>query len=186
VPFPVAISGTNSIITLFSQSATAVKLTTANATNSITPPQNYKTLTALNISAAAPSNIVVTVTMKYPCTLQPGSITPFKLRPGTNTWNAIPFTLNSSTCSVSFNIPPDPVVGIFQNQQYVSTSISTTVTSSIASTASTIVQTQTTQASSSNTMLAVIVIILIVIVVIFYFNWVFRKKQKKEAAKPKE
>lgn len=86
---------------------TAINATTEdiNASNS-----TMRLLDAVNFTAS--SNVRVNATMHYACSLPSSDVAPFILSNGT--WDEIrPFTVDPSACTVTFAVPSDPVIALF-------------------------------------------------------------------------
>ena len=124
-----------------------------------TPAKNKKqpVTTAANVSSE--------VTSPYSCGLNSSLIKPFELVNGT--WTAItPFSLNATACTVSFVVPKDPIVGIFQKI------VPTTTVTTTVNTTTTIVPTTTAPPPKVNTAaiaVAVIVTVIILLVLAYYY-----------------
>ncbi len=79
----------------------------------------FTKLVVLNISSDVVSNsITYGLTVGYPC--GSSNAAPYKQNATTGSWVAItPFTRNTTgapaLCTMSFNIPPDPVIGLFSS-----------------------------------------------------------------------
>lgn len=110
-------------------------ITISNATStSQAAPTNYTKISALNITISNP-NVSVNATLKYPCSIPSSSVKPFILENGT--WTPIsPYTINAASCSISFAIPPDPVVALmsYSPAPPATTLQTTTVTTTVAAT----------------------------------------------------
>lgn len=120
-------------INSYSKNITTMRLRMENVTlQTPPPPQGYAKIEALNITSNSTSFSSINVSVGYSCPVKNAEIVPFIL--GNGTWNAINnFTDDNSSCSVSFFISSDPVVGIFQRLTYVST-VTTTIASTIPTT----------------------------------------------------
>ncbi len=170
-------SGTTIVLGSVSSSGSVSVIITNVTGSTTTSPQSYKLLEALNISTMPPLNITITVTMKYNCSLPSNSIAPYELT-GTGTWNPInPFTVNSTACTVTFAIPTDPVVGIFQYQQSATTSTIPPITTSLVTSVTTTVPAEAASSKSYSTLtwVAIIAIAIVILVIVYLFR--FRGKK---------
>ncbi len=126
----------------------------------------FTKLSATNITSNATVVNHINVKYSYPCNIPAANIRPFILENGT--WDAIsPFTVNATSCTVSFSMPADPVVAIMEQNQ------TAPKTPSNASAVSTLLPTtaaaQPTPSSTSSVLLiAVIIIIIIIIIAVLY------------------
>ena len=87
-------------------------------------PNGYRKLTGLQVNLTNSSaSTTLNVTTGYNCSISGGNVAPFILRNGT--WVKINnYTINSANCSVTYHIPADPIVGVFEaNQAAPSTTI---------------------------------------------------------------
>ena len=123
---------TNVIMGISSNTAAISNVILSNLTSSHQPPTNYSKILVFSFNVITSANISVTATIRYPCSIQASTITPFKLF-SNDSWVPItPFstqyvhTADGSVCTVSFTVPPDPTIGIFYK-----TYATTTATSSI-------------------------------------------------------
>ncbi len=116
----------------------------------------------------------LTVTVRYPCNLPSSSIAPYIYINGA--WTAItPFTVNSSACTVTFSVPGDPVVGVFQIPAARTTTVlPTTIATTIAPT--TIVTPPVTPPSNATLYAAIVIIIVIVIIIAV---WLYLRTRRK-------
>ncbi len=172
-------SGTTIVLGSVSSSGSVSVIITNVTGSTTTSPQSYKLLETLNVSTMPPLNITITVTMKYNCSLPSNSIAPYELT-GTGTWNPInPFTVNSTACTVTFAIPTDPIVGIFQYQQSATTSTIPPITTSLATSITTTVPSAiAVPPKPSNTLIGVA--ILVIAIVIFAIIYIFRFRGRKK------
>ncbi len=126
----------------------------------------FTKLSATNITSNATVVNHINVKYSYPCNIPAANIRPFILENGT--WDAIsPFTVNATSCTVSFSMPADPVVAIMEQNH------TAPKTPSNASAVSTLLPTtaaaQPTPSSTSSVLLiAVIIIIIIIIIAVLY------------------
>lgn len=75
-------------------------------------PAGYALVEALNVSISTAANVIVNMTMAYPCGTAGSDVQPFIYANGT--WGAItPFSIDPASCTVSFALPDDPIVSIF-------------------------------------------------------------------------
>jgi hypothetical protein len=181
-PINVKIGGAGSI-SISSNSPISISLKITNVTNSIIPITSNITVAAFNVVAVTSQNVIVnqslilTITLKYSCSLQTNTLAPYKLTKA-GSWIPIrPFTSNSSACTVTFHIPSDPVVALFQSIKSASTS---TAMTSISTTATSTVPATSTQKQKSGIgfviAIAAVVVILIVAILAYYL---FRKNSKR-------
>jgi hypothetical protein len=130
LPFPTA----NFVVDIPSSIETSLDYTNANAVLSITSSDSitstvlisnvtsgyastptgrliaFTKLAVLNLDIISntPSSVSYGVTLGIPC----GSdAAPYKLTSGT--WTALPYTSNTAACTITFNVPPDPIIGLF-------------------------------------------------------------------------
>jgi hypothetical protein len=140
-----------------------------NATStSLSAPRNYTKLVALNITTNTTQISSITLTLGYSCGLS-GVTYPFILN-GTTAWSRVEnFSRNSSTCSVSFVVPGDPVVALMEQHSSVKASpiskVTTTLTTTIPLSTTTVPQNAIPNGDYS-LMLEIAVIIVVVLVVI--------------------
>jgi hypothetical protein len=183
-PLNLSIQGINASVAVSASNATMAEIHVSNLTHSITnAPTNYKPLLVLNISISNSTHnsaITVSTTMNYSCSINAGAIMPYELINGT--WNPISkYTLNRQYCSITFNVPVDPVVGVFQNTAYVSTTVSTLLTSVPTTISTTTVQPAIIVKSNAatNTNQWIIIVLVIVVIVILLYIVLRRPKTKK-------
>ncbi len=101
-----------------------VNLTVRNLTSSINVPvpRHLSKLSIFNISA---TNSTLNITMKYSCSIPQDSVAPYIYSNGT--WSPItPFVLNKSSCDVTFSVPGDPVIALFEKNNTAATTSTTT------------------------------------------------------------
>ncbi len=171
-------SGTTIVLGSVSSSGSVSVIITNVTGSTTTSPQSYKLLEALNVSTMPPLNITITVTMEYNCSLPSNSIAPYELT-GTGIWNPInPFTVNSTACTVTFAIPTDPIVGIFQYQQTSSTSTVPPITTSLATSITTTVPASAASSKSSNTPIWVAIIAIAIVILAIVYIFIFRGKKR--------
>ena len=172
------------LITTSSGSAT-VEVGTSDVTSSSSPaPVGYTKLIAVNITLSTTGTIVVNATLSYPCSLPAGSIVPYIQKNGT--WIAItPFTVNSGSCTVTFTVPKDPVVGLFENNT-VSTTTTTTVlpTTTLPVTVAPTTIAQPTYGSSGTTYLIAAIVVIVIVAVIAYAMLKGKRKESTRGIMP--
>ncbi|MDE1870157.1 MAG: hypothetical protein KGH71_04200, partial [Candidatus Micrarchaeota archaeon] len=95
-----------------------------------TPPaqSTYGKLAVLNISfnKTAGTSLTIATVMAYPCNLAAANITVQEFN--NSAWSTIPFTVNSTACTVNYTIYKDPIIGLFFQK---STQTTTTTTTTI-------------------------------------------------------
>jgi hypothetical protein len=145
-----------------------VGVTAKNVTsNSQAAPQGYTKLVALNITISTTANVATNVTLRYPCSIPSTKVAPYIIK--NNTWVAItPFTVDAASCTVTFTVPKDPVVGLLTS--YAASTTVTTVQTTTPTTVLSTAPTTTVQQSSFATggTIAVVVIIIIIAAVVAY------------------
>lgn len=123
--FNINVSGSSTKYIYFNQSGATlgvaangyngtVTISLRNVTSGTPPaPVNYTKIVAINITTNNTS-VLLNITLKYPCGTPSSYLQPFILVNGT--WEPItPFTVDASSCSVSFVIPGDPVVALAEH-----------------------------------------------------------------------
>ena len=140
---------------------------TANNVTSKYLETNKSILAAINYSISN-SSVSSNVTIHYPCSVNYSGIYPSIFR--NSTWQKIhPFTLNVAACTVTFAVPADPVIALFNSLHSNSTAVNTTT--SVATVAP-----QTTVTSNANTgqqnwdILFAVLIIIVVIIIFFVYS----------------
>jgi hypothetical protein len=173
--------GSGTIISLASASSGPARLVVSNVTGSVTPPKNYTPLNVFNVSTISSANVSTTITIPYNCAFPSSNlIVPYKLERN-GTWVAIVgFSVNTTTCRVTFKIPPDPIVGLFQYQKPAVTSTAATTTILPTTVASSTIAATIPQAvqSGGHTALVVITVVVIIIIVIALFAVAMRKRKR--------
>lgn len=116
-----------SIGTKFTVNPETLSCFTVNAVNvtSITNVSNpnFTKVIEINLTVGT-SNASVNATISYPCSIKSSQIAPFILRNGT--WTAVtPFIVNATACTVSFAVPDDPIIALFETPTITTTIIST-------------------------------------------------------------
>ncbi len=157
------------------------KIITSNITSANTPPMaNHLLVAAVMINATRNGTLNSTqktvlnilTSLKYNCTLPSSEIAPYLLSNGT--WKAIaPFSVNASSCMVSFNITEDPVIALFEQSQPASTTVTTVTPTTTARTVATPVSQNAGQLYYAAAAVAAVAVILLV-------AYLFRRKRKKE------
>ncbi len=184
VPRKVSVQG--GTIAISSQIPVSVALRITNVTNYVSPPGSNTTVAAFNVVAVAPGgaimtqNVTISMSLLYPCAIPANGIAPYKLVSGT--WTRISgFTVNASACTVSFFVPPDPIVALFRySPPPTTTRASTTAPTTLPSTFTTTApQVEQSQGSSNATVIAVAVIA-IAAAAAYYL---FRRKAKTQDTK---
>ncbi|MEM4098125.1 MAG: hypothetical protein QXS81_05520 [Candidatus Micrarchaeaceae archaeon] len=169
---PVLINFTNekAIINVYTTSSASVpvNVSVANVTSTApAAPANYTLINALNVSISTNATISSNVTIAYPCSTPATSIAPFIYENGT--WNPITkFFANPVTCTVSFAMPKDPIVGIFSKT--VTTTVSTTLTTTQTTVPTTIPVTPAPSNSAAIALVVVIIIVIVIIVIAYYLT----------------
>lgn len=165
-----SIAAPNSSITieLTSPTSATASLRVVNITSlegGLGHPNNYTPIEVFNVTTTSQSNVTTEVSLKYSCSISPGQILPYKrLRDGS--WIQIQqFTRSAQNCSISFVIPPDPIVGLFLQSEENSTTLSTLVTTSTYVT-TTLLQSTGSNASGRNTVMYVEIIVAFAIIIV--------------------
>ena len=143
-----------------------------NVTNSTLQSKtlNRSVITALNYTVNN-TNVSADAIVHYPCSIPDSDVAPFILRNGT--WKEVtPFTLDATTCTVEFAVPPDPVIALLN------TNVTSTITTTAATTA---VQTSTavpvTSVPTNTGMILEILIIVIIIIIAVALFLYFRQRR---------
>ena len=126
------------------------------------PPKNYTIVgTSYNITS---SNQSRTITLPYNCSLPASRLAPYIYINGT--WSKIAsFTVNAAACTITFTVPPDPIVAIMESPA--PTVPTTTAPPSVVTTvAPTTVVSPPVTPPSNAALYAVIVIIIAVIIIV--------------------
>jgi flagellar basal body-associated protein FliL len=158
-------------ISLSSLNSGSATLKITNVTNPTNIPKSYISLETLNISTVSSSNVTIKVTLNYSCSLNQNTLAPYKQH-ADGSWKPIlNFTVNSAKCSISFVIPPDPIVALLQYQAPSTTTITTTpttaATTSVATT--TAQQVQKTSGNSNALLIAIAIVIIIAVIAAIYY-----------------
>ena len=153
----------------------------ANVTQQVSsfakPQPNYTLINAVNISIETTAPITAFFVGHYPCSIPSDLVVPYIFK--NNTWLAITnYTVNATACTVSFNIPSDPIVAIFEK------SVPTTTTTSIATTIPTTIPTTIYYPLPSpkprspivvEALILIIILIAIILVLLYYYKLLHRK-----------
>jgi len=139
-PLVLSLPNTHSTLSIYTTStaSTPIAANIANVTQQVSslakPQPNYTLINAVNVSIKTTAPITALFVEHYPCSIPSGLVAPYIFK--NNTWLAITnYTVNATACTVSFNIPSDPIVAIFEK------SVPTTTTTSIATTIPTTIPT---------------------------------------------
>ena len=115
-PKAIPIPDANIILYLKSlASNSSVHITAVNLTSSILQTPGYKPIIVLNLNISAPVKLDANLTVEYQCSIPSNAITPYYNI--NSTWQSFNnYTVNSTTCTIRFSIPKDPIIGIFERQ----------------------------------------------------------------------
>ena len=150
-----------------------VNYTIANVTPMlpVPPPGFHLESSGINATFKTGLNITINVTLSYNCKVPSGSIAPFEYLNGT--WKKIvPFTVNATACTMTFQISKDPVFAIFSNYTPSTTTVSTTT----ATTTTTATAQAQQQPYGSNTAYAAIAVIVVIILIVVAYYAVRKKR----------
>ena len=113
-PLVVSEPSSGSLVSVSSAVSQAAQVDTSDVTASTPPaPAGTTKLLVISVDVTSGSSATASATMPYPCSAAPGNIAPYILVNGA--WEKIgAFTINPAACTVSFQIPPDPDVGVFE------------------------------------------------------------------------
>jgi len=137
------------------------------------PKPNYTLINAVNLSIITTAPITLFFVEHYPCSIPSDLVVPYIFK--NNTWLAIAnYTVNATACTVSFNIPSDPIVAIFEK------SVPTTTTTSIATTIPTTIYYPSPSPKPSSpivveALILIIILIAIILVLLYYYKLLHRK-----------
>lgn len=182
VPLTINVSKGLSVTLESNQSAALVNLDVSNVTNAIILPNKYTPIMLLNVSVLSLPVMPISVSLSasYNCSLDSSKIEPFKLY-SNGTWEMISnASINASNCTVSFDIPPDPIVALFYGNF-------TPVSTSALTTASTIVPTTipaTTKGNPNAIIYVVIIIVIVIILIVADLALNGRKRKREKNANP--
>ena len=156
---------------------------------SYTKPKNYSIVISIfnfTIKSNSSSTLSQRINVSYSCNVPSNTIKPFILK--NTSWYLITnFTTNSQKCSISFNAPSDPLIGIFSSYsnktKVTNNSLKTTIisqtTQQVTTESASISQNNTTKATQSENYSMVIYILVIVFVIIIFYL-LFKIKRKPE------
>ncbi len=113
---------------------------TVSIINAGSSPQNYTRLTAFYVNASSAVNISINATAKYPCSMNPGNVSPFYLN--NFTWHEISHSVNQSSCQMTFAILNMHEAGLFVSNVTATTTAVSTLTTSIRVSSHNITKTQ--------------------------------------------
>ena len=152
-----------------SSSNSTVKLLVVNVT-ALSPnaPSGFIKLSATNITSNTTKANHINVKYSYPCSIFAAYIKPFILENGM--WDAIsPFTVNATSCTVSFSIPADPVVAIMeQNHTAPKAPSNASAVSTLLPTTAIAAPHQVPSSTSGMLIIAAVIIAIIIIAAILY------------------
>ena len=182
-PLILSLPNTHSVLSIYTTSATSAPIAAhiANVTQQVSsfakPQPNYTLINAVNVSIKTTAPITAFFVEHYPCSIPSGLVAPYIFK--NNTWLAITnYTVNATACTVSFNIPSDPIVAIFEK------SVPTTTTTSIATTIPTTIPTTIYYPSPSpkprspivvEALILIIIVIIIILVLLYYYKLLHRR-----------
>ncbi len=116
----VYLAGANALLVIYSSNAMPVNVmienVTSNFTGKGTPSSgslSFSPVSIQNLTLTNASGVTYTLTISIPCG---SNAAPYKYNTTTNIWMPLQI-LRSTSCAITFVIPPDPVVGIFTNVQ---------------------------------------------------------------------
>ena len=113
------------------------KISVLNVTANMSLPANYVKIKLLNITEnTTPVNqsLSLNLSIKYNCSIPSSRQAAFIYENGV--WVKItPLSINSATCTAEFDIPADPIVGLFEAKAISNTTSSTIITTSVPVTA---------------------------------------------------
>jgi hypothetical protein len=177
VPLSINFTNMHVFVVLTTSSSTQVQAS-ANITNetsySLPYFANYTLISALNVSVSTGANVSTEVTSPYPCGINSSLIKPFEIVNGA--WIAImPFSVNATSCTVSFVVPKDPILGIFQKTVPATTTVTTTI-----KTTATIPAAPGAPSPESQTILLVIAIVIVIIIIAAIAAYGYSRKGHKK------
>jgi len=174
-PLVLSLPNTHSTLSIYTTSTASAPIAAniANVTQQVSsfakPQPNYTLISAVNLSIKTTAPITAFFVEHYPCSIPSGLVVPYIFK--NNTWLEITnYTVNATACTVSFNIPSDPIVAIFEK------SVPTTTTTSIATTIPTTIPTTIYYPSPSpkpspivvEALILIIIVIIIILVLLYY------------------
>ena len=181
-PLVLSLPNTRSTLSIYTTSTASTPIATniANVTQQVSsfakPKPNYTLISAVNLSIKTTAPITLFFVEHYPCSIPSDLVVPYIFK--NNTWLSITnYTVNATACTVSFSIPSDPIVAIFEK------SVPTTTTTSIATTIPTTIPTTIYYPSPSPKprspivieALVLIIIVIIIILVLLYYMLLHRR-----------
>ncbi|MDE1865253.1 MAG: hypothetical protein KGH94_01275 [Candidatus Micrarchaeota archaeon] len=171
-PETVSLEGLGSI-NLSSNSLIQVWLRITNVTNSIVPPPFNRTVLAFNVvavnaqNALANQTVSLTMRLNYSCSIPSNSVAPYKLSQSA-VWTPIkPFSINSTSCSITFQIPTDPIVALFES---VAPPITTSVSTTISTTSSTTIPQTQNRGTNYIAIIAIAAVIAVGAIAAYYLH----------------
>jgi hypothetical protein len=180
-PVSVVLGPAQASVTIFTSSPTAVseQVQIQNYTSQSPPaPPNYQKAIAVNILVSAVKNLTVNATLHYNCSIPSAAVSPFILNASTLNWQKISsFTVNQTSCSVSFSVPIDPVVALLFTKPINATTITTSVSTITSST--TIASTVKPAAGGGPTTLNIEIAAGIVVAIVLAALFVYRRNRGK-------
>jgi len=182
-PLVLSLPNTRSVLSIYTTSAASAPIVAhiANVTQQVSslakPWPNYTLINAVNVSIKTTAPITAFFVEHYPCSIPSDLVAPYIFK--NNTWLAITnYTVNATACTVSFYIPSDPIVAIFEK------SVPTTTTTSIATTIPTTIPTTVYYPSPSpkprssivvEALALIIIVIIIILVLLYYYKLLHRR-----------
>ncbi len=128
--------------------ATALDVNVSNSTKML--------ILAVNFSVNN-RNVSVNATMNYPCSIASADVAPFILRNGD--WMPIvPFDVNAAACAVTFAVPSDPVIALFD----IAPNSPTVATTSVPS--------QQTSGNSDGILIWIVAIVIVALLLLLYYR----------------
>ena len=184
-PLVLSLPNVRSTVSIYTTSTASTPIVAhiANVTQQVSsfakPQPNYTLINAVNISIETTAPITAFFVEKYPCSIPSDLVVPYVFK--NNKWLSITnYTLNATACIVSFNIPSDPIVAIFEK------SVPTTTTTSIATTIPTIPTTIYYPSPSPKpspivveALILIIILIAIILVLLYYYKFLQKKHRFK-------
>jgi hypothetical protein len=153
-------------VTLTSSSGGSFNVTITNITNSTTPPPSYDSVAAFRISVKPPTNISISLSMGYPCSIQSSEVAPY-FSSG-STWTRISnFSVNPSTCTVIVSAHSG-TVGLFYAPSPTTPAPISNVTT-----------TQAPQPPMSKYVVVLYIVIIIAAAIIIYWLIVAKRRHRK-------
>jgi hypothetical protein len=134
----------------------------------VTPPFSLETVIAINVIATSQNSITLNVTLNYSCAIPSNVIFPYKQMTN-GTWVRVQKyvrILNQTPCSISFRIPPDPIVALFEHQEQTTTS--TSIQTTTVSVTTTTPQLATAVSNRNKGVVAIMVIAALLLAYLLY------------------